>query len=79
MARPRSLTLPLRVDRALKRHSCQHNSRHVVAKGDARLKISVGRSYEHYCMSCAMKFIDLAVDNLDDLRRQLTGEPEPDR
>lgn len=74
MARPRSLTLPLTVDVALKRHVCQNNSKHVVMKGDLRLKVSVGRSYEHYCVECARKFIKQTVGRLQELDTQL-GDP----
>lgn len=74
MARPRSLTLPLSVDRALKRHSCQHDSRHEIAKGDLRLKVTVGRSHEHYCVPCGQKFIKRDINRLRDLEAQL-GAP----
>lgn len=66
MARPKSLLLPLSVDRALKRHVCQHNGKHVIAKGDLRLKITVGRSHEHYCVLCARKFINQAIERLQE-------------
>lgn len=71
MARPRSLTLPLTVDVASKLHVCQNNSKHVVVKGDLRLKVSVGRSYEHYCVECARKFIKQAIERLEELDTQL--------
>lgn len=71
MARPKSLLLSMSVDRAGKRHSCQHNSRHVILKGDLRLKVAVGRGYEHYCVECATKFADLATERLQALRAEL--------
>jgi hypothetical protein len=71
MARPRSLTLPLTVDRALKGHSCQHNSKHQIAKGDLRLKVAVGRSFEHYCVACARTFIGRGLESLQKLDTQL--------
>jgi hypothetical protein len=71
VARPRSLTLPLEVDRAGRRHVCQHNNKHVIVKGDLRLKITVGRSHEHYCAACATRFIDLATQHLGELRREV--------
>jgi len=67
MARPKSLLLPLSVDQALKRHTCQHNSRHVIEKGDLRLKIAVGRSREHYCLTCARKFLNQAIEQLQEI------------
>jgi hypothetical protein len=71
MPAPKSLILPMSIDRALKSHTCQHNRRHGIAKGDLRLKIAVGRSYEHYCTDCAQKFIGLAIENLQKLSAEL--------
>lgn len=71
MAKPKSLILPLSVDHALKRHACQHNSKHVISKGDLRLKLAVGRSHEHYCVECAKKFIDQAIERLGQLSAEL--------
>lgn len=71
MARPKSLILPMTVDEARKRHACQNNSKHVISKGDLRLKVSVGRSHEHYCCACAEKFIGLAFQQLQELQRDL--------
>lgn len=75
MARPKSLLLPMSIDRAGRRHSCQHNSKHVILKGDLRLKVAAGRSHEHYCVECATKFMDLAIERLQALRTEL-GSPD---
>lgn len=75
MAAPKSLILPMSVDRASKRHTCKHSKTHVIGKGDLRLKIAVGRSHEHYCVACAQKFIGLAVGNLQKLRVELEEHP----
>ena len=72
MAKPKSLVLKMTVDQALKRHTCKHSSKHVIAKGDLRLKIAVGRSHEHYCIDCAEKFINLALFRLQELRNEIT-------
>jgi hypothetical protein len=73
MAKPRSLILPLSVDRALKGHSCQHSKKHAIAKGELRLKISVGRTHEHYCVTCAQTFIVQAIERLQKLNTELEG------
>ena len=70
MTRPKSFILPLSVDQALKRHTCQNNSKHVIAKGDTRLKVAVGRSHEHYCVKCAKKFIDQAIERMQEIVAQ---------
>jgi hypothetical protein len=71
VARPKSLVLSMSVDHALKRHVCQHNGKHVIVKGDRRLKVAVGRGYEHYCIECAQKFIDNAIERLGQLAAEL--------
>jgi hypothetical protein len=72
MARPKSLTLPMSVDTAGRRHACQHNDKHRVVKGERRLKVAVGRSHEHYCAECARKFIQHAIERLQQLKAELT-------
>lgn len=74
MARPKSLLLPISVDRALRSHKCQHNSKHEIAKGDLRLKVAVGRSHEHFCMSCGEKFIEHAMEKLRKISAELRTE-----
>jgi len=73
MAKPKSLILPLSVDRALKSHTCQHSKKHAITKGELRLKIAVGRSYEHYCVTCAQTFIAQAIERLQKLGVELDG------
>jgi hypothetical protein len=72
MARPKSLVLSMSVDTAGRRHTCQHNDKHTVVKGERRLKVAVGRSYEHYCGECARKFIQHAIERLQRLNAELT-------
>ncbi|MDQ1734116.1 MAG: hypothetical protein QOH56_367 [Pseudonocardiales bacterium] len=71
MGRSKSLTLPMSIDVALRRHTCQHSKKHLIAKGDRRLKIAVARSHEHYCVACARKFIGESIDHLQQLEAQL--------
>jgi len=65
------LTLKLKVDEAQKRHSCQHNPKHALHKGDRRLKVTVGRTDEHYCVSCARRFIQESIARLEALDHEL--------
>lgn len=44
-------------DVALQSHKCKNNLKHIIAKGDRRLKIKEGRSESHYCMQCAEKIM----------------------
>jgi hypothetical protein len=75
MAAPKSLILSMSVDRAVKSHKCHHSKRHVIAKGDLRLKVKVGRGHEHYCVECAQKFIGNGVENLQKLSAELEAQP----
>jgi hypothetical protein len=60
----RSVIQPLVVDRAEKKHYCRYNKKHVINKGDKRLKIKVDMSYQTYCSSCAVQFISTGITNL---------------
>jgi hypothetical protein len=74
VAKPKSLILPLSADRALRGHTCQHSSKHPIAKGDLRLKIAIGgRSPEYYCVACAQTFIAQAIERLQKLSAELEG------
>jgi hypothetical protein len=64
MARPKSLLPRLQIDTALKAHRCQHNSNHQILKGEKRLKVSVGRTDEHFCKECALRIIKYDIDKL---------------
>jgi hypothetical protein len=58
MARPKTFLMRLEVDAARKSHNCQHSDAHRVAMGASRLKVTDGRSSEHYCVACAIKFLE---------------------
>lgn len=73
MGRPKALTLQMKIDVAQRGHTCQHNEKHVINKGDRRLKVKAGRSFEHYCVACATKFIALAMEQLGVLDKDLHG------
>jgi hypothetical protein len=74
MGRSKSLTLPMSVDVALRSHTCQHSKKHLIAKGDQRLKIAVARSHEHYCVACTRKFIGESIEHLQQLEAQLDSQ-----
>jgi hypothetical protein len=82
MSRPKSF-LPggMRVDFAGRSHNCQHSSLHRIVKGEPRLKVPNGRSFDHYCVACGLRFIERDLDRLKNLSYQLvearrTGRPE---
>jgi len=71
MPRPKSLLQRVSIDVALKGHKCQHNKSHLIARGERRLKLTVGRSYQHYCIECALKIIESDIEKLASIRKQL--------
>ena len=71
MPRPKSLLTTMRIDEAKSSHNCQNNSRHRIKKGDKRLKVSNGRSHDHYCVDCAIAFINRDVVTLQSLLQDL--------
>jgi hypothetical protein len=68
VARIKSLIIPVLIDTAGKAHDCQANALHRVKKGDLRLKVRNGRSWDHYCRACAETIIDRDIQKLTDLR-----------
>jgi hypothetical protein len=79
MAAPKSLILPMSVDCAKRRHPCQHNSKHMIMKGDLRLGVKSGRSPEYYCIECAQKFISLSMERLQKLSAELETQTAPQK
>lgn len=57
MPRVRSLVERISFDRALRAHDCQASAKHRVSKGELRLKVRNGRSWDHYCLACAQQIL----------------------
>ena len=64
----KSLVTQVGVDRAGKAHNCQANARHRIERGDVRLKVRNGRSWDHYCRDCAETIIARDIEKLIALR-----------
>ncbi len=73
MARIKSLLIPVETDEALKAHNCQASARHRIERGEKRLKVRNGRSWDHYCARCATIIIERDVAELQALREQFSG------
>ena len=69
MARIKSLIAQVQIDKSGNAHNCQANPRHRLDKGDLRLKVSNGRSWDHYCRACAELIIDRDIQKLTNLLR----------
>jgi hypothetical protein len=64
----KSLVIQVRVDIAAKSHNCQASAKHRIEKGDARLKVRNGRSWDHYCRDCAEKILARDIAKLTALQ-----------
>lgn len=49
----KSLVVRVEVDVAGHAHNCQANAQHRIERGEIRLKVRNGRSWDHYCRACA--------------------------
>ncbi len=72
MPRPKSLLTRSSVDYAQRAHRCQHVSSHHIQTGEKRLKVSVARTVEYFCISCALAIIEADMETLQRLRQELT-------
>jgi hypothetical protein len=71
MPRPKSILQRIQVDEAQHAHNCQHNNAHRVECGDKRLRVWKQRSYEHYCVSCALDIIARDIIKLQEIAEHL--------
>ena len=71
MSRIKSLIIHSEVDVAKRAHNCQGNAQHRIKRGDKRLKVRKGRSWDHYCIKCAKTIIARNVAQLEELSREL--------
>ncbi len=75
MPRIRSLLMRVEIDEAYKSHNCQANARHRIQKGHKRLKVRNGRSWDHYCVPCAVVIVDRGNAELQALQRRFSDLP----
>lgn len=71
MPRIRSLRIRAEVDVAKKAHNCQANARHRIKRGDKRLSVRNGRSWDRYCLECAKVIVGRDIAALEALAREL--------
>ena len=74
MSRIRSLVTRIEIDLAQRAHNCQANTRHRIERGDKRLKVRNGRSWDHYCLDCARTIIGRDITTLKTLSQKLGGD-----
>lgn len=74
MAKMKKLVLKCEIGVAQKKHSCKHNQKHIISKGDLRLTLILddGRATKvNYCKECALKMIEQAQMELNELETKL--------
>src|ERR1700686_142557 len=71
MARIKSIVSQVDIDVAQKSHNCQGNARHRIDRGDSRLKLRNGRSWDHYCLECAKMIVQRDLAKLQQLADRL--------
>ena len=70
MPRIKSLLIRVEIDEVQKAHNCQASAAHRLLRGDRRLKVRNGRSWDHYCVSCAAVILERDIAALQELRRR---------
>jgi hypothetical protein len=74
VSRIKTLVTRVEVDVAIKSHNCQANAQHRIDRGDARLKVRNGRSWDHYCLQCARTIIQRDLLCLKELADRIGGD-----
>ena len=69
----KSLVIRVEVDHALKAHNCQASAKHRIQRGDVRLKVRNGRSWDHYCVDCAAVILERDIAELKALQTRFTA------
>ena len=64
----KSLLVKVSIDCAIKAHNCQANAKHRIQRGEVRLKVRKGRSWDHYCRQCAEIIINKDIQKLTKLQ-----------
>lgn len=71
MPRVRSLLSRIEFDTVKKAHDCQGNAGHRLERGSRRMKVRNGRSWDHYCLSCAQRILEGDFQKLQVLQEEL--------
>jgi hypothetical protein len=76
------LIIRVEIDEVQKAHTCQGNAAHHLVRGEKRLKVRKGRSWDHYCVSCAIAILERDIAELQTLQRRFElsnlNRPKPD-
>jgi hypothetical protein len=66
----KSLVIGAKIDKTINAHNCQANAKHRLQRGDRRLKVRNGRSWDHYCSSYAAAILSRDIEKLTALQRE---------
>jgi ribosomal protein S4E len=76
MGKAKSFLQTISIDKAIKSHSCKHNKKHIINKGDIRLKLKVGRTFQHFCIECAKESLEKDIKELNTILIELNETKE---
>jgi hypothetical protein len=69
--RIKSILLQLEIDQAKIAHNCQANAKHRLQRGDTRLNVRNGRSWDRYCAACAKTIIERDIAELQKIQEKI--------
>jgi predicted lipase len=71
MGKAKSFLKNISIDTAKVSHSCKHNKKHKISKGDKRLKLKEGQASQHFCIECAKESLKKDITELTTLLTEL--------
>ena len=77
MPRIRSLIVTMKIEMVKSSHDCQGNSAHRLVKGENRLAVKNGRTWDNYCLACGKRILESDAAKLAELLQAIgTGAPK---
>lgn len=71
VGKTKSFLKNISIDTAKLSHSCKHNKKHKINKGDKRLKLKEDRAFQHFCVECARESLKKDISELNALLIEL--------
>jgi hypothetical protein len=65
VGRPKSFLPQLIVENAKNSHNCRFNKKHRITRGETRLTAKEGREKLRYCPECAIHFLRLDIETIE--------------
>ena len=78
MGRAKSFVKNISIDTAKRSHFCKHDKKHSIKAGDKRLKFTVNRADQHFCVECAKKSLEKDIEKINKLLDELKETEQKD-